>query len=558
MRLLERIVRHDEEEFRLFADADIDQSIPERFEQQVRAYGDRLAVRWSGGSFTFCTLNETANRLARVILAARAPGPEPIALMFDHGGAILAAIVAVLKAGKFYVVLDPTYPPDHLKHMLRDCGAPLIVAGANHVESARELCSGTIDIVDFDGIDGRLSGTDLGDYPAPDSLAMILYTSGSTGLPKGAVHSHRNVLVDVRNLTNGWSITAKDRWLLYASISFANSVRTIYSSLMNGSAVFPFDIRKNGLPALAEWLLDNDITIIRGVPTFFRAFAATLADEVRFPSVRVLSLGGESMLGADLEYFNRRFSPHCTLSHAFGPTECLTVCWALIPHGTPPVPGKLPIGHALPDKEVLLLDESGNEVRAGEVGEIAVRSRYLSPGYWRDPERTRAVFMPDARGGDYRIYRTGDLGRRTPDGILLHVGRRDFQVKIRGYRVEVAEVEHALRSLPDVRDAVVVGRELVPGEQRLIAYFVPSTPPPVGAEVLRQHLARIVPEYMVPSFFVASRRPSPRRPTARPIAFASRCQLRRGANRVHNRGRRGRPSNPNSRRYGRRFSASRK
>jgi len=209
------------------------------------------------------------------------------------------------------------------------------------------------------------------------------------------------------------------------------------------------------------------------------------------------------MLGADLEHFNRHFSPRCTLSHAFGPTECLTVCWALIPHGTPPVPGKLPIGHALPDKEVLLLNESGSEVGEGEVGEIAVRSRYLSPGYWRDAERTRAVFMPDAGGGDYRIYRTGDLGRRTPDGVLLHVGRRDFQVKIRGYRVEVAEVEHALRTLSVVRDAVVVGREMVPGEQRLIAYFVPSTPPAVAPEVLRRQLARIVPEYMVPSFFVA-------------------------------------------------------
>jgi acyl-coenzyme A synthetase/AMP-(fatty) acid ligase/acyl carrier protein len=239
------------------------------------------------------------------------------------------------------------------------------------------------------------------------------------------------------------------------------------------------------------------------VPTFFRAFTATLSDELKFPTVRVLSIGGESMLGADLDNFNRHFSPHCVLVHAFGPTECLTVCWALVPHGTPPVDGKLPIGHALPDKEVLLLDESGCDVRDGEVGEIAVRSRFISQGYWRDSERTRAVFMPDANGGDYRIYRTGDLGQRTSDGTLAHVGRRDFQVKIRGYRVDVVEVEHALRTLREVRDAVVVGREMAPGEQRLIAYFVASTPPPVSPNVLRQQLARLLPDYMVPSFFVA-------------------------------------------------------
>jgi amino acid adenylation domain-containing protein len=503
MRLLERIARREADGFRPFADADIEQSIPQRFERQVRAHGDGLAVKWSGGSYTFNALNETANRLARAILAVRKPGTEPIALMFDHGGEILAAIVAVLKAGKFYVVLDPTYPPDRLEQMLRNSGSRLIIAGANHVQHARDLCDGgSIDILDFDHIDGSLAATDLGSYPTPDSLALILYTSGSTGLPKGAVHSHRNVLADVRNLTNGLGVTAKDRWLLSASFSFANSVRTIYTGLLNGSAVFPFDVRKDGFPALADWLRDNEITVIRGVPTFFRAFMATLADDLRFPSVRVLSLGGESMLGADLDRFNRHFPPHCVLAHAFGPTECLTVCWSLIPHGTLPVAGKLPIGHALPDKEVLLVDESGIEVPDGEVGEIAVRSPYISPGYWRDAQRTRAVFLPDANGGDCRVYRTGDLGRRTADGLLVHVGRRDFQVKIRGHRVEIAEVEHALRTLHGVRDAVVVGHEMAPGEQQLIAYFVPTVQPPASADALRRQLARLLPDYMRPSFFV--------------------------------------------------------
>jgi amino acid adenylation domain-containing protein len=503
MRLLQRIPYQPGSGFRPFMDEEIEQSIPQRFEQQVRAFGDHLAIRWPRGSYTFSSLNETANRLARTLDAARGKPAEPVALLFDHGGEILAAIFAVLKAGKFYVVLDPAYPPDRLKYILEDSGAKVVVAGANHIEHARQLCASAIELVDFDAVDPGLSGADLGAYPAPESLAMILYTSGSTGRPKGVMHSHRNVLVDVRNLTNGWSVTARDRWLLYTSMGFANSVRTIYSSLLNGAAVFPFDIKKQGFRELTAWLLDNDITIIRAVSTFFRAFMASVDENLTFPAVRLLSVGAEPMLQADLGYVNRHFSSRCVLSHAFGPTECLTVCWALVPHGTPVAEGKLPIGYTLQDKDVRLLDESRREVSDGEVGEIAVTSRYISRGYWRDPERTRAAFLPDPSGSDACTYLTGDLGVRAPDGRLIHVGRRDFQVKIRGYRIDVSEIENALRALPGIGDAVVVGRELDPGVQALVGYFVASPGPRMSQGKIRQHLGKALPDYMIPSVLVA-------------------------------------------------------
>ena len=503
MKLLQRVPVPPGSPFRPFGDEEVEQSIPQRFEQQVRAFGDRLAIRWFGGSYTFAALNEKANRLARTIDAARGTPAEPVALLFDHGGDILAAILAVLKAGRFYVVLDPAYPPDRLKYILEDSGATVMVAGANHVGHARQLCAGAIELLDFDAVDASLSGADLDHSPAPDSLAMLLYTSGSTGRPKGVMHSHRNVLADVRNFTNDWSITANDRWLLYTSFAFANSVRTIYCSLLNGASLFPFDIKKHGFHELTTWLRDNAITIVRAVPTFFRTFMESVDESVTFPAVRVLAIGGEPMLQADLAYFNRHFSPHCVLSHAFGPTEVLTVCRALIPHGTPIDEGRLPIGYTMRDKEVRLLDESMRELRAGEVGEIAVTSRYISPGYWRDPERTRDSFLPDPGGGDARTYLTGDLGVRDPDGRLFHVGRRDFQVKIRGYRIDVIEIENVLRAMPGIRDAVVVGRELEPGVQALIGYVVASPGTPVPASKLRQHLGQTLPDYMIPSVFVA-------------------------------------------------------
>ena len=489
--------------FRPFEDDEIEQSIPQRFEQQVRAGGDRLAVKWDCGSYDYAALNATANRLARSILSRCGSTPEPVALLFEHGGEALAAIMAVLKAGKFYVVLDPGYPPDRLKNMLDDCAAGLMVADAQSHEYARQLCGGTIELLRFDDVDRDLPAADLGAYPAPDALAMIMYTSGSTGGPKGVMHSHRSILVDARNHTNGWSITARDRCVLAASLSFASSVRTIYGSLLNGAAVFPYNAKKNGFGGLKPWLLDNEITIVRAVPTAFRNFMQTLNEDLVFPAVRVLAVGGEPMLRSDVDHFNRHFPPHCVLSHGFGPTECLTVCWVLVPHGTRVTEGKLPIGRCVPDKEVVLLDEFQREVAAGEVGEIAVRSRYLSPGYWRDPERTRAAFLTEPDGGDLRTYLTGDLGRRAADGILVHVGRRDFQVKVRGYRIEVTEIESALRAVEGIRDVVVVGREMEPGVVRLVAYFVASGSPVVSARTLREQLAQTLPDYMMPWAFVA-------------------------------------------------------
>ena len=488
-------------DFIRFPNEAIEQSIPQRFEQQARICGERVAIKTAHETLTFDAVNRAANRLARAILSRRGAAAEPIALLFDHGATVLVSLLAVLKTGKFYVALDTSYPRDRLDYMLRDCGAELIVTDTSNLALARQLSGGRAEILDLAAVDDGLADDDLAAYPAADSLALLLYTSGSTGQPKAAMHSHRNVLCDVRNLTNGWCITAEDRWLLHTSISFANSVRTIYSSLLNGGSLYPYDIKRSGFGGLSQCLLANQITIVRTVPTTFRSFMATLEADQTFPAVRVLSVGGEPLLSDDLAYFNEHFDPGCVLSHALGPTECLTVCWALIPHGTKIRTNKLPIGYPLPDKDVLVLDDSKREVPDGAIGELAVRSRYIALGYWRDPERTRTAFLPDPMGTDARIYLTGDLGMKGRDGCLVHIGRKDFQVKIRGFRVDISEVELALRAIDGIADAVVIGRPDDSGGQRLIAYFVPATEP-ITLTRLRQNLAETLPDYMIPSVFV--------------------------------------------------------
>ena len=485
-----------------FDEAAIERSIPERFEAQVLAYGDRDAIRWPGGRYTYAELNATANRLAHAIPARRSVTTDPIALLFDHGGEVIAAMLAVLKAGACYIVLDPSYPRERLTYMLNDSGASAIVASGSHLALARALAKDGITVIPFDSADAEYPNANPAVHPSPDALAMLIYTSGSTGQPKAVMHSHRNVLADVRNYTLSWSVTPDDRWLLVTSMGFAHSLRSIYGALLNGAGVFPFDPRRSGFPALSAWVLEHGMTVFRALPTFFRQFMASLAPDLVFSSARILSLGGEYMLQADLAEFNRHFPPHCVLAHAFGPTECLGACWAFIPHGTHISAGRVPIGRPMPGKHVRLVDESRNDVPDGDVGEVAVTSRHLALGYWRAPERTAAAFQDDLTGGAARTYFTGDLARRDSDGLLWHVGRRDFQVKIRGFRIDVSEIENALRGVTGVGDAVIVGRPNEHGEQRLVAYFVPTSTPSVSARDIREALARSLPDYMVPSAFV--------------------------------------------------------
>ena len=406
----------------------------------------------------------------------------------------------MLKAGKFYVVLDPTYPADRLAYMLADSGAGVVVMDTRSRPLFVRLAQGGLPSVNLDELDEGCPGDNLDASPAPDALAMLLYTSGSTGNPKGVMHSHRNVLVEVRNLTNAWCVGSRDRWLLvhlpelrqfgpHDLLHFPERWRTLSVRPQRGQ---DSERCRNGLRS-------NGITILRTLPTTFRNFMAVLSPGELFPDVRVLSIGGEPMYRSDVDAFNDHFAPSCTIAHGLGPTECFMVCMNYVPHGTRIDASKLQIGLPFPDKDVLLLDEGGREVPVGEVGEICVRSRYIALGYWRDAERTRAAFLTDPQDPAGRIYRTGDLGTRAADGCLTHVGRRDFQVKIRGFRVDVSEVEVAMRTVQGVKDAVVVGREDTAGEKRLVAYYVASTTPPVTAARIRRSLAQVLPDFMVPT-----------------------------------------------------------
>jgi amino acid adenylation domain-containing protein len=486
-----------------FDKAATERSIPERFVEQARKYPGRTAISTRTHSLTYRELNQNANCLAGALLRRRGRGQEPVALLLEQGASAILAMLGVLKAGKFYVPLDAAYPRARIEYILEDSQASLLVTNDRNLSLGRQLATRhRCQLLNVDELDATSSVVEPEAAISPDSLAWILYTSGSTGQPKGVVQTHRNVLHDIMNYSNGFHICQADRLVLLTSCSVVDTVRTLYGALLNGAALCPLDVKQEGLSALADWLDEQQVTIYRSFSTLFRHFIGALDGERQFPTLRLLYLCGEPVYRRDFELYKRRFSSDCIFVNGMGSTECLTHRWYLMDKESHVNNTNVPVGYPLEDIEILLLDDNGKKVPFNEIGEISVKSRYLSPGYWRRPELTEATFSADPGGGDERTFRTGDLGLLLDDGCLLHMGRKDFQVKIRGYRIEVGEIEAALLNIDNIREAVVLLREDRSHDKYLVAYVVSSREPAPAIATLRHALVRTLPDYMVPSAFV--------------------------------------------------------
>ena len=501
LRVLARC-KHPKGNFVPFRKEEVEQSIPDRFEKQVEKYSDRIAVKSRYHEFTYKMLNQAANRVAWSILNERGRGEEPVALILENDATMIAAILGVLKVGKIYVPMDPSLPKSRTTYILKDSQANLIVTNNKNLPLAESLTKKGLQLVNLDELDPSLKAENLRLSISPNTLTWILYTSGSTGSPKGVVHTHRNLLHFIMNYTNGFQICADDRLTLLYSCSVNAGAHDIFSALLNGASLYPWDIKEEGLMHLADWLTQQEITIYSSVPTVFLHLTDTLTGEENFPTLRLIKMMGEPVYKRHVQMYRKYFNQDCIFINRLGSTETGSIRWHFIDKETRIDGHNVPVGYPVEDNKILLLNDTGENVGPGHVGEIAVKSRYLSPGYWRRPDLTKAVYLSDSVDGDKSVYRTGDLGRMLPDGSLLHLGRKDFQVKIRGYRIEIAEIEMALLDHVAIKEAAVRVWEGRPGDQRLVAYLVPSGQKIPTVTELRRFLSAALPNYMIPSIFV--------------------------------------------------------
>jgi amino acid adenylation domain-containing protein len=460
------------------------------FERAAAAHPRRDALLHAGASVTYAALNARANRIAHR-LRALGVGPEvPVALFLPRTPDLVACMLGVLKAGGAYVPLDPAYPPERVAAMLDDTGAPVLLTHSS-VAGRLPAHHGAVVVVDVDGETDRSRDEDPQPLARPENLAYVIYTSGSTGRPKGVQIEHRSASVVLHWLRETIPDDERACALGSTSVCFDVSIAEVFGTLCWGGTLVLVD------DALALAAAREPVRLASMVPTA----AAELLRQGAIPAtVRTLALGGEPVPRALADALYAGTSVERILN-LYGPTEDTTysTC-ALIPRD-PHHP--VTVGGPVSGSAVRVIDpHTLQPVADGAEGELMMAGAGVTRGYLRRPALTAERYLPDPLSdiAGARMYRTGDLGRRRADGEYDCLGRMDRQVKIRGFRVEPEEVEAALAAHPAVAEAAVAARADGVGEPRLVAWTAPPGVP--GAE-LRAFLRQRLPEYMVPSIFVA-------------------------------------------------------
>jgi amino acid adenylation domain-containing protein len=471
-------------------------------EAHVATRPEGRAVVLGESVLSYAELNERANRLAHH-LARHGVGPDVIVGVYlEPSLDLVVALLAVLKAGGAYLPLDPRYPAERLAFMLSDCRVPVLVGGGEH--GAVAFDGARIDLVaDAEAITNEPS-TNLACDADAENLAYIIYTSGSTGRPKGVLIPHGRV-ARLLSSTEAWfRFDASDVWTFFHSFAFDFSVWEIWGALCYGGTVVvvPEDIRRSP-EQLLELLVRQRVTVLNQVPSAFRNLiaAATRTSEPRSLALRLVIFGGEPLELGSLARWLARY-PDTRLVNMYGITETTVhVTYRPIDPDECGTTRGSPIGVPIPDLEMYLLDAALTPV--GE-GEIYVGGAGLARGYHQRAALTAERFVPDPFSGrpGARLYKTGDLARRLPDGSFDYLGRNDAQVKIRGYRIETGEIAETLRAHPAVREAAVVAQAVKDGDRRLVAYLVRNSAVQPAVEELRSFVGHRLPGYMVPAAFL--------------------------------------------------------
>ncbi len=483
-------------------------SLHETFELQADRSPHAPAAEFERESLTYAQLDSRANQLAHYLSKLGAGTETPVGIFLERSLHLPVALLAVLKAGGSCVPLDPNYPKDRLSMMLEDSGARILITDS--ATRGRLDVSG-LTVVDLDRDAQQIekeSSRRLRTEISPSNVAYIIYTSGSTGKPKGVLVLHAGLVNHGRTMVELFGHTPADRVLQFSSISFDIAIEEIFPTWMAGaSVVFRLEnLALQGSEFLA-WVKDRRITVLDLPTAYWHELVHELADGATTlpPSLRLVIVGGEKASATRFAEWRRIAGNRVRWINTYGPTEASVVVTAYEPPLPPAeIPNQLPIGRAIRNVTLRLLDENLQPVANGDAGELHVGGVCLARGYLNRPEATAEKFIPDPFSSEpgARLYKTGDLARWLPSGELEFAGRTDFQVKIRGFRVEPGEVEAALALHPGVRDVLVTAWEPREGDKRLAAYFVPSGNTAPTSTELRSFLRDTLPAYMVPAVFV--------------------------------------------------------
>jgi sugar O-acyltransferase (sialic acid O-acetyltransferase NeuD family) len=478
------------------------QGIHQRIEEQSAMYPTNVALKTRTAAYRYAEMNGIANAIASEILSRMGAELAQAAIVQSKSPELVISILAALKAHKAYVPLDPKFPKERLNDMMQESEAAIVLTDDQNLPLADELASKRAQLINISSM--------LSDHQAPNPCiqcepvdrAYILFTSGTTGRPKGIEYLHRNLLHTTMCLTNRLFFAPSDRVTWLHSASFSASVVDLYCGLTNGATIYPWDAKVQGFVGLADWLTQERVTTLQWIPSALRQFLRTVPEEYVFPYIRMVIMASEPLTAREVDLFKKHFPVGSYLVNQVGTSESYNYGLYIMTHDTNLSGPTAPAGYAVSeDRQVVILDRQHREVQNGDIGEIGIRSDFMAAGYWRNEALTREQFVK-SRSEDTPTYLTGDLGRFEQDGCLVHLGRRDSQVKIRGHRIELAEIDNAMMCSPGVADAATAVVTDGRGEQHLVAYLIPNEAAKVDQERVESHLRARVADYMIPKKYV--------------------------------------------------------
>lgn len=496
--------------------------------EQAERHPDRVSVVLDRHALTYAELEESSNRLARALRTVGCRPGDRVCLLMPKTPTAIVSILGALKADCIYVPIDPASPPLRIARILDLCEPSVILAagptsrvldaliadGQRHRRVALGwMDTGPCDARQYAPVFGHadlavFSGTPLDYGTRSTDPAYILFTSGSTGIPKGVVITHASVIHFVSWACRYFGVRASDRLSGHPPLHFDLSVSDIFCTLATGAELHLVPSEFNLLPTkLADFIRGSELTQWFSVPSvlsYLAQFDVIKQDD--FPALKRVLWCGEVFPTRLLIYWMKRL-PHVSFTNLYGPTETtIASSYYAVPSCPDDAAAQIPIGTACDHEELLVLDERLRPVSPGETGDLYIRGVGLSPGYWRDPERTRAVFLPNPLTADPRdrLYKTGDLARTGADGLVYFLGRADSQIKSRGYRIELTEVETALNAIDALQECAVVAVASEGFEGTVIACgYVPAPGRTVTPATLRNQLSDVLPAYMLPSRWLA-------------------------------------------------------
>lgn len=487
-----------------------DHLIHELFEERVRIAPDSVAAVFERQTLSYAELNRRANQLARHLKALHVMPDQLVAICVERGLEMLVGVLGILKAGAAYVPLDPDYPSERLSYMLADA-SPRVLLTQRRLRERLPFTSGQVVLLDDDWAhigcrsEANLSRAEAG--TSNSNLAYVIYTSGSTGNPKGVMIEHRNV-TRLFSATSSWfRFGEQDVWTLFHSYAFDFSVWELWGALFYGGRVVVVPYLTSRSPGdFYQLLCDAGVTVLNQTPSAFSQLIEAQARSPQPHALRVVIFGGEALEQRMLRpWVERNGAERPLLVNMYGITETTVhVTHRRLTQTDVQSERASVIGEPIPDLTAYLLDSRQQPVPIGVAGELYVGGKGLARGYLNRPELTAQRFIADHLGDvrGERLYKTGDLGRRRADGSLEYIGRNDHQVKIRGYRIELGEVEAHLMRHALVKEALVMAREDVASDKRLVAYVTYRNGRAPDPEQLRDFAKGSLPAHMVPSAFV--------------------------------------------------------